>query len=386
MDIIETLFNIKAYIKSKGFSYDDGIIESLYLSLKTKPFVVISGKNGSGKTSLARLFAESIGATYENGRYKQISPESDWHTSSRLMGYVTAEGKFVPGIIASYVLDAMANPDLPYFLCIDDMNLARPEGYLSPIVAALESRRFDGESRIVADAIFDKNSFGNDNSAVFSYGGITIPDNLYIIGTVSNDIGSYTLSSGIIDRSFVIDLKSGDLGLKFDFCDEPENCGIEAMIIENSFLKSEFITIKDCNNEDKDFMREISYFLNRINQCMKYLDMPVSYRCRDEIIFYSIYARKYEFFNMDTLSDFILSQRILPRIYGNGRYIKGILCTLFKLCVSRDAKSTEEYAGTSNKMFLTMTNYGCKYPRSCEIITLMMRRFEEDGYTAFWKF
>ena len=58
----EAVEHIKNYISFKGFSYSDYLIENFYLSLKSKPFTILAGTSGTGKTRLVKLFAEAIGA------------------------------------------------------------------------------------------------------------------------------------------------------------------------------------------------------------------------------------------------------------------------------------------------------------------------------------
>ena len=124
---------IKNYISSQGFTFDDGLIENYYLSLKSKPFVILAGTSGTGKTRLVRLFAEAIGATAQNGRYKLVPVRPDWSDSSDLFGHVDLNGKFIPGAIIDFVKKAELDIKNPYFLCLDEMNLARVEYYLSDI-------------------------------------------------------------------------------------------------------------------------------------------------------------------------------------------------------------------------------------------------------------
>lgn len=102
----ETLEKIKKYIASKGFTFDEGLVENYYLSLKSKPFVILAGTSGTGKTRLVRLFAEAIGATSENGRYKLVPVRPDWSDSSDLFGHVSLNDKFIPGAIIDFVKQA----------------------------------------------------------------------------------------------------------------------------------------------------------------------------------------------------------------------------------------------------------------------------------------
>ena len=61
----EQFKQINEFIRGKGFTYDPGLIENFWLSLKSKPFVILAGISGTGKTQLVRLFAEAIGAKYQ---------------------------------------------------------------------------------------------------------------------------------------------------------------------------------------------------------------------------------------------------------------------------------------------------------------------------------
>jgi hypothetical protein len=142
MSVKDTIKHVKEYIASKGYQYDGGIIENFYLSLKSKPFVILAGISGTGKTRLVKLFAEALGATSMNGRYKMVAVRPDWSDSSDLFGHVDLNGKFVPGKIIEFVKTAELNNSKPYFLCLDEMNLARVEYYFSDVLSIIETREF----------------------------------------------------------------------------------------------------------------------------------------------------------------------------------------------------------------------------------------------------
>ncbi|MGV8982817.1 AAA family ATPase, partial [Clostridium sp.] len=131
---------IQKYIISKGFIYNDKDLNNFYLSLRTKPFVILAGISGSGKSKLVRLFAEAIGATKENGRFNMISVKPDWNDSTELLGYKNINEEFVPGKLTKIIYEASKseNKDMPYFICLDEMNLARVEYYLSDYLSLIE--------------------------------------------------------------------------------------------------------------------------------------------------------------------------------------------------------------------------------------------------------
>ena len=94
---VDLIDHIHSFITSKGFNYSLPNIKNLYLSLRSKPFVIISGISGTGKTKIVQLFAESVGATEENGQFKLIPVRPDWSDSSELLGYLDLKGEFQKG-------------------------------------------------------------------------------------------------------------------------------------------------------------------------------------------------------------------------------------------------------------------------------------------------
>ncbi len=90
-DVIE---HVHSYITSKGFYYEKEEVTNFFLSLKTKPFAILSGISGTGKTKIVQWFAESVGATEENGQFALIPVRPDWSDGSDLLGYTDIKGEF----------------------------------------------------------------------------------------------------------------------------------------------------------------------------------------------------------------------------------------------------------------------------------------------------
>ena len=166
--------SIKQYIKQKGHLCEAGLMESYYLSLKTRPFVLLTGNSDTDKTMLPRLFAEAADATAENGRYLQLSVSPDWMDSSDLFGWLNLEGKFIPGIIIDFLKAAQNDPDRPYFLCFDGLILSRADYFLRDFVAAVESIGQPEEKPFV-NLLY----YGRDEAAAKHYGVIPVLHNVY---------------------------------------------------------------------------------------------------------------------------------------------------------------------------------------------------------------
>lgn len=363
-DILE---RIKEYIAAKGFTYKDSLVENFYLSLKSKPFVILAGTSGTGKTKLVKLFAEAIGANY-----KLVSVRPDWSDSSDLFGHVNLKNEFVPGAIIDYVKRAELDSSNPYFLCLDEMNLARVEYYLSDFLSIIETRHRKGRDIVTDEIILDK-------TAEKKYGKVILPDNLYVIGTVNMDETTFPFSKKVLDRANTIEFSYVDLIPDFD----EEYDSVDAIPQKNEFLVTKYLTLKsDVDVENKDLILKVCKELQDINIILQKANAHVGYRVRDEIVFYMLNNSNAELLKYEEAFDFEIMQKILPRIQGSSGAVKEMLCELFK-------KFAGDYTGLSQtsvceQMKEYINSKNCKYRRSAEKICYMMRRFEEDGFTSYW--
>lgn len=381
LSVKDTIMNIKNYIAAKGFSYEDGLIENFYLSLKSKPFVILAGTSGTGKTRLVKLFAEAVGATTANGRYKMVSVRPDWSDSSDLFGHVDLNGKFVPGAIIDFVKQAEIDSGRPYFLCLDEMNLARVEYYLSDVLSVIETRDFVGAT-IQSDPLVSDTYYGSDLVAAGRYGTVRLPENLYIVGTVNMDETTFPFSRKVLDRANTIEFSSVDLIPNFD---ELPREAPQAMNLSNAFLKTEYLLLGQCVSE-REAVNSYCFELQKINRVLQKASAHVGYRVRDEIVFYLLNNKKHDLIAENAAMDNELMQKILPRIQGSSASVKAMLCELFKLCAGDYDGYQTQSDNVSDKMkkALNDADRKIKYRHSAEKIELMTRRFEEDGFTSYW--
>ncbi|WP_336245742.1 MrcB family domain-containing protein [Paenibacillus apiarius] len=203
--VADELQRIQAYIRHKGFSYPEHLIENFYLSLKTKPFVILAGVSGTGKTKLVKLFAEALGATAGNQQFTLIPVRPDWSDPSDLLGYKDLSGAFRPGPLALVLEEAMKpeNRRKPYFVCLDEMNLARVEHYFSDVLSVLETQEWQGE-RIVTTRLLQPEMLSQEEDRA-RFGDLHIPDNVYLVGTVNMDETTHPFSKKVLDRANTIE-------------------------------------------------------------------------------------------------------------------------------------------------------------------------------------
>ncbi len=351
--------HVSSYIQSKGFFYEKKDLINFFLSLKTKPFVILSGISGTGKTKIVQWFAESLGATEENGQFTLIPVRPDWSDSSDLLGYVNLQGEFQERPLIKVLENADANPNRPYFVVLDEMNLARVEYYFSDFLSVIESRKWK-DGKIVTSPVLPE-SITNKH--------ITIPSNVYIIGTVNMDETTHPLSKKVLDRANTIEFNTVNLDY-FNFLMDIEEK--EAEVVSNSSLATEYLHLKECFKENEDLVRNISTILIEINKSLESVGAQVGYRIRDEICFYMAYNEKGKLLSFDEALDYQIYQKILPRLAGGDGRTEEVLKQLYVLCAN------EEYDSGNND-----ASYA-KYPRSANKLSHMLRRFEYDGFTSFW--
>ena len=329
----------------------------------------------------SKLFAEAVGATTENGRYKMVPVRPDWSDSSDLFGHVDLNGNFIPGAIIDFVKQAEIDRDHPYFLCLDEMNLARVEYYLSDILSVIETRDF-ADGRIPSDPLVTDTYYGSDTVATKRYGTILFPESLYIVGTVNMDETTFPFSRKVLDRANTIEFSYVDLIPDFEaFSLEAPR----ALSLKNSFLKTEYLLLSQCAEESEAV---IGYCLElqKINGILQKANAHVGYRVRDEIVFYLLNNKRSNLLPEDQAMDNELMQKILPRVQGSSGSVKTILCELFRVCVGDYDGYQVQSDHVSDKMRKALhdTNRKIKYRHSAEKIELMIRRFEEDGFTSYW--
>lgn len=377
LSVEDSIESIKAYIAAKGFSYQDGLIENFYLSLKSKPFVILAGISGTGKTRLVRLFAEAVGANSSNGRYKMVSVRPDWSDSSDLFGHVDLNGKFVPGAIIDFVKRAELDSAHPYFLCLDEMNLARVEYYLSDFLSVIETRDFRSE-HIVTEPLVSETYYGSDKEAAGRYGTVPFPENLYVIGTVNMDETTFPFSRKVLDRANTIEFSFVDLTPPQEWppiTPAPVN-------VSNSFLKTKYLLLAQCADQQES-VNIYCAELQKLNHILQQANAHVGYRVRDEIVFYLLNNKNANLLLENQAMDNEITQKILPRIQGSAASIKKMLCELFKVCAG-DYEGQDMESDISSKMMKAAQKPECRYPKSAQKIAFMVRRFEEDGFTSYW--
>lgn len=189
------------------FVFSEHQLRTLHVSWHCHPhkrFAILSGLSGTGKTALlfhyARIYCQRMQlSVVEHRAIIPVSP--DWRDPSGLLGYFNAlhsDPTFQAEPALRLLIAAARNPHLPYFLILDEMNLARVERYFAPFLSAMET----GEELL----IHAQDEPVNDVPARLPW-----PKNLFIGGTVNMDETTHPFSDKVLDRAFTLEFFEVDL-------------------------------------------------------------------------------------------------------------------------------------------------------------------------------
>lgn len=203
----------KAFDMSRLPDTFDSLVKARFVrSLLAKPFVILTGNSGTGKTRIAKQFAEYLEVKDDKGEknWLIVPVGADWTDNSRIMGYYNpladnGKGKYEKTGILRLIERANINPDVPYFLILDEMNLSHVERYFSDFLSHMETP--DNPFEIVGYKA-DKDEEDRDGDAEETITGkIKFPENLFVVGTVNIDETTYMFSPKVLDRANVIEFK-----------------------------------------------------------------------------------------------------------------------------------------------------------------------------------
>lgn len=355
--------SIVSSLLSTGLIYSETLIKRLAYSLMAKPFVILSGLAGSGKTQLALAFAKCLSENEDNKFDKQICTVSigaDWTNREPLLGYPNAlkndEYVLPESGVLQLLMRANKNPDKPYFLILDEMNLSVVERYFADFLSAMESgepiKLWDNESKAVPKEI-------------------ALPKNVFIIGTINVDETTYMFSPKVLDRANVIEFKIAPDEME-QYLNETKDIHLENAYSACADMAADFVNkaksqIQIDNADEKSVL--LSFFTE-----LKKVNAEFGYRTVNEISRYLHFAGEDKGMGTDEAIDTAILQKLLPKLHGSRKKLVPVLTSLWKLCL-KDGVSKEIDAEFNATDF--------KYPESAEKIQRMYHAVVDNGFTSF---
>lgn len=303
--VIDQIYHI---ILNAGFTFSLPQITNYYLSLKTKPFVILTGISGTGKTKITELFAKAVCQDF-NKQYLPLPVRPDWTDDRNLLGYynpLTKQYQSTPFL--DFIMKAANDPENPYFVCLDEMNLARVEYYFSTFLSAMES----GSKEISLPWFNEDKEYK-----------LAIPPNLFFSGTVNMDETTYRFSPKVLDRANTIEFNEIDLLKSREKEDSSQMNQELTELFKKHFLVDDVrkngTSSGKYNEWEKKNWEKLVGFLYRINkEALEKYNLHFGYRIRDEILRYMYFAETLDSgeFSTDNALDLQIKQKILPRIKG----------------------------------------------------------------------
>jgi len=377
------------YCAEADFSFSEEDIAHTYLSLRTKPFVLLAGPSESGKTRLATFFARALGYS------EHIIPvQPDWTDRSDLIGYRDLSGNFRKQCMLNILIDACreSNRSTPYIIILDEMNLARVEHYFNDFLSLMETRERHQDGEIRSRHFFslqELSSLANGEELE----GVCIPGIFFLIGTVNMDETTHPFSKKVLDRANIIEMPIGTLG--YTTLSETSEAREYQMPVHVNSLCSTFTRLEpELYASHTEFFKDIIVLLDTINRILKSAGCEVSYRVRDEICLYCHYAKDlFEFSSstdgkalvtLDSALDRQWLQKIVPRIQGSFTSLKKCLGELFSFFMGFPVDPYKGDESCYAELIVESTGKAPRYPRSAEKLACMITRGRTEHYTSFW--
>ena len=321
-------------------------IRSYLTALRTKPFMLLAGISGTGKSRIVRKLAQATTTQKydkDEDRWKDNRPENfeliqvkpNWHNSMDVVGfYSNISGKYEFTPFVEFIVKAWQHQDTPYFLCLDEMNLAPVEEYFAEFLSAIESRSTDENDDYITDPIIkpfknfgekegksmliqllgDADPIDKNPIAIHFYEkGITLPPNLMVMGTVNMDETTFSFSRKVLDRAMSVEMNEVD----YDKFLSGESEQFPLLTDMNELLVNRPQRAAEVT-EDIESDKVIAY-LKDVNTLMEGTPFKLGYRAANEAMLYVAACKKFagnHYALANALDEFTL-MKILSRIEGD---------------------------------------------------------------------
>ena len=370
------------YIANKGFSYEPWQVACFVTALRTKPFVILAGVTGTGKSKLPKLVCQGTG-----GLPMLVPVRPDWTDSADILGYVDLEGRFRPGQFLAFARKANEAAGRLHLCIVDEMNLGRVEHYFAEVLSRIEDREAAAGGGFRSDGLLGLDLHSEDQV----WRGQGIGPNLAIVGTVNMDESTHGFSRKVLDRAFTIELSEIDLGL-IQSAASGAGASITAWPVaawHPLAIRLGALPAAEHAKHAKTISDTIGV-LQQLNAILVHAQLQLGYRSRDEIVLFVLHAQDlighFVTRSKDEVDpvDLAIMMKVLPRIVGGSGAIERVLDDLLRWSgpeVGLD--EPEGYVREWDQAGRPPAIADASYPRCAARLCLMRERLRE-GYTSFW--
>lgn len=365
-DLFSLVESFHSALIEVGLTYERTVVGRLIASLLAKKFLILSGTSGTGKSrigqALALWLARGPGEPVAN--HKVVPVGSDWTNRDPLLGYADAldptQYQMPPSGVLQLILAAIEDGVYPYFLVLDEMNLAHVERYFADLLSAMETRQaislFDGNHERFAGGVPVESEF-------------ELPSNFFVIGTVNVDETTYMFSPKVLDRASVLEfgISKSDVDR---YLDSFGNVRMEGLAGAGSSYAELFVTASNLEVGDlgdlvdsrgKNLKQETATVLNALFEGLTLVGAGFGYRSIREIARFAYFYSLVEGSRWTCRSalDAGILQKVLPKLHGSRTKLGPVLQQMLAIL---DADN---------------------YPLSVEKLERMSLRLKQNGFTSF---
>ena len=366
-------------------------------ALRTKPFMLLAGISGTGKSRIVREMAKACWTPNDDEYWKDkekqirnnhprnfcmVQVKPNWHDSTELIGYVTrisGTPEYIPGPFLRFLAAAIKEPEVPYFLCLDEMNLAPVEQYFAEYLSVIESRKLNPDGTITTDPIINPEDTQEYHDLIGKLLGdeerlkgttLSIPQNLFVVGTVNMDETTFSFSRKVLDRAMTIEMNEVNLhgGLE-------KGAGNEIGYIGNSII-GDAAEGCDIYEDNKELCDDVLAYLENVNAILEGTPFKIAYRTRNEFLMYAVNRQKLApesqlWQGLDEMT----SMKILSRIEGDEERTKRVLEGLKTLVKDQIVDKIGESADGTSALPGSI---------SAAKIEEMLAKLKATGFTSYW--
>lgn len=361
-------------VDSVGLKYKEPFLRRFIAALLAKPFVVLTGLSGSGKTKLAEAFAAWLDSP-EGARHLLVPVGADWTNNEHLLGYPNAleEGKYVmpdTGVLA-FLLDAAAHPEAPYFLILDEMNLSHVERYFADFLSAMESNK----RTIRLHGGLEPLNKGEPHEVPPT---LALPRNLFVIGTMNVDETTYMFSPKVLDRAQVLEFRVSETEMSAFLANPPE-LKFDSLEGKGAAMAVEFLKLAQDGSHGVPTPADAAALqaaLNAFFPPLAELGAEFGYRSAAEVLRFAALYREAGAAKVEEAIDAGVIQKLLPKLHGSQARLGPVLKTLAGLAsVKRTVKDEESEEEREESVPL--------YPLAHDKIDRMRKRLNANGFSSF---
>lgn len=356
-------------LSNSGLLLSTNLVTRFISSLITKPFVILSGLSGSGKTKLAQAFAQWI--CQNESQYRIIPVGADWTNREPLLGYPNAlksEEYVRPDCgVLDLIIQANNQSDLPHFLILDEMNLSHVERYFADFLSVMESKE--------EIPLYAEGTVGNGVPAK-----LKVPSNLFIIGTVNIDETTNMFSPKVLDRANTIEFRVTQDEME-NFLGNIRDINMDALTGKGAGMAKSFLEMAASKEFATADIAAINAALVQFFGELKKTGAEFGYRSATEILRLihqlSVLDDK---LTTNQKIDIAIMQKLLPKLHGSRRKLCPVLETLGSFCISGDVKIIKDVFEKADFEFEASN---VQYPLSLEKIARMYRGAIDNGFASF---